>query len=124
MNSCHTVDLYIPENRSVYLDIEDLYAHIEHKCSECGRIVINEEYRREILLNQNDRIFVHKLCDDCLSIREVFFSSGWYFGELINDLKRFVGDCNGSVSEHQLSMVTKRAKNMICNFMDHETSKY
>jgi len=104
--------------RCIQIDARTPKAQKMHQCDECFRIIHKgEEYRRDIM-KLGAKLFHHKYCEDCLSVREVFFSSGWYFGELWEQFTDFVGDADGRLPEAQLLMLTKPARDKICDMIE------
>ena len=93
-------------------------ARKEHTCLECYRIIHKgEEYFREVWVYDGD-MSTHKTCEDCYSLRQVFFSNGWYYGQLIEDMSDFVGDCGGEVSIPCMLQLTARARGMVCDMIE------
>lgn len=118
MKCCHTVDVDICDEKAIIIDIREPKARISHVCDECNKeIEKGEEYRNEVL-RYDGKLFHHKLCDDCLSVREVFFSSGWYYGTIWEDMVTFIENCDGEISNSQLQMVTETAKTTILDLID------
>lgn len=118
MNCYHTVDVDVDESRCILIDALTPKAIKLHSCNECNRIILKgEHYRREIL-KDGAKLFHHKYCEDCLSIREVFFSSGWYYSNMWEDMTDFIGDADGSISESQLIQLTKLARDKVCDMIE------
>ena len=116
-NCCHTVNISLSEERCIIVDVRTPKAIKPHVCDECKReIGKGEVYRREVVKYSD--LFHHKMCADCLSVREVFFSSGWYFGGLWRDFEDFVVSCDGNISSSQLRMITKPARDKICDMLE------
>lgn len=120
MSGCaHTVDVnFNTSDRCVLIEARTPKALKMHTCFECNRIIHKgEEYRREIL-KHGSKMFHHKYCEDCLSVREVFFSSGWLYGELWEQMTDFIGDVDGRISEYQLTQLTKDARDKVLDMME------
>jgi hypothetical protein len=69
------------------------------------------------MLDPQGNLFHYKYCEDCLSVREVFFSDGWYYGLLWEQMQQFVLDCDGNISMSQLGMVTIPARDKIIDMV-------
>jgi hypothetical protein len=119
--SC-TVPEPIITDQAEMISITTPKARKEHICSECHRIINKaEEYRREFYKYDN-KTDISKLCEDCLSVREVFFSSGWYYGELWNQINEFINDNDGDLSVSCLLMLTKPARDKILDLIELQWS--
>jgi len=115
--SC-TVDVYVDDYCKCLLAPRISKALLLHKCNECNEeIQINEEYLFEIT-KYDGVISTHTTCLSCYSIRQVFFSSGWYYGQLIEDMETFVIDCGGELSVPCLLQLTPRARGMVCDMIE------
>jgi hypothetical protein len=89
------------------------------KCNECGRYIPKgEEVFKEDTRYECD-YSTHFTCQDCYSIRQVFFSSGWYYGEVIERMEEFVYDCNGELSIPCILELTPRARGMVCDMIEN-----
>jgi len=106
------------DDRVTLLENKFIRSRKEHKCSEC-RVTIPKgaEYFKETW-TYDGRIDHHKTCEHCYSIRQVFFSSGWYYSQLIEDMETFVIDCGGELSVPCLLQLTPRARGMVCDMIE------
>jgi hypothetical protein len=113
--SC-TVNVDIEE--PVYLaHITTPFARRVEICSECNRdIHVGEDYRKEIFYHGSR--FTHRTCEDCLSIREVFFSSGWYYGEIREQMEEFVYYSDGQLSVKCILELTKKARDWVLDIIE------
>lgn len=118
MNECHhTTSGPDSTERSIVIETRTPKARKLHSCDECHRLINKgEEYRREIL-KWGSKFFHHKYCEDCLSLREVFFSNGWYYTYLWEDMNDFIGKVDGKISEFQITQLTKSARDKVCTLM-------
>lgn len=122
---CHcTVNFSLDRcERCVVIEVRTPKARKVHICDECGGVIYSgEEYRREIL--KDSKIFHHKYCEDCLSIREVFFSSGWIYGQLWNQMVSFVNQSDGNISVSCIKMLTKKARDKVLDLIDDYWSNH
>jgi len=84
-----------------------------HVCGECNRrIPKGEEYIIECT-EYDHEITVYTTCEDCYSIRQVFFSSGWYYGEIRDQFEEFIVEYGGDVSVSCILQLTKRARDWV-----------
>lgn len=89
-----------------------------HSCDECRRIIAKgDEYYKETWV-YDGKVNHHKTCEDCYSLRQVFFSSGGWYGQLIDDMSDFVVDCGGELSVPCLLELTPRARGMVCDMVE------
>ena len=117
MKCACTVPMDIGSNRSILIEVRTPKAIKCHSCYECNRLIYpGEEYRREILKQGTD-FFHHKYCEDCLSVREVFFSQGWYYEMLWEQMTDFIAHADGDISVACLKMLTKKARDKILDLM-------
>ncbi len=120
--SC-TVDVEI-DDRCTLLSNRFVKARKKHKCSECHRTIHpGEEYFKEATVYEK-HFHDHKTCDDCYSIRQVFFSSGWYFGEIRKQMSEFIWECQGDVSVSCILQLTKPAKDWVLDLVEEAYNSY
>ena len=103
---------------------EKRVAKKHHKCDECGRDILHGdtyEYYKGVC--EGD-FFTNKTCLDCLSIREVFFTGGYYFGLILEDLHEFISETQGQVSEDCVAKLTPKAQERICGDIDEMWQEY
>jgi len=93
-------------------------AHKEHKCHECYRkIQVGETYERATMAFDGT-VTTNKTCCDCVSIREAFFSDGYYFERIMEDFEEHVSECREDIAEEQISKLTPRAKGIVADMME------
>ncbi len=112
----HTV-APVDGERCVFIDARTPKAQKLHSCDECHRLIQKGEVYRRDIMKFGSKLFHHKYCEDCLSLREVFFSSGWIYGRLWEQMSDFIGDTDGNISTHQILSVTKLARERILDSM-------
>ncbi len=124
MECSHTVGIDICTEGCVLINIRtDIIARKEHTCFECHKVIEKgERYTKEVVKDRN-KYCVYKTCDDCYSIRQVFFSDGWYWTKILEHMDEFVNDCGGDVSNSCLMQLTPRARDMVCDMIE-ETWEY
>ena len=84
----------------------------------CGEIInIGYDYLVDVIYLK-DRITVSKTCEHCLSVRQVFFSSGWIYGQIWRDLAKFVTLSQGELASAQIIQLTPTAKGRVCDMID------
>lgn len=117
MDCACTVDMDI-DDRCEMITRRFIKARKPHVCSECHCLVSPpDEYFREVTV-YDGHMQTYKTCEDCYSIRQVFFSSGWYYEQLLEDLQEFIIDCYGEVSVPCLLQLTPRARGMVCDIIE------
>lgn len=117
------VDLYDGDHASTtWCKIKK--ARVSHKCDECCReIIIGETYEHYTGFCDG-AFFKYKTCSDCLSIRDVFFANGYYFGAVLEYFHEFINKNSGQVSEKCLSTLTPRARALACEHIQEIWTEY
>ena len=118
MNCHHTVDVDIDGDMCIQIDALTPKAIKLHSCNECNRIIQRGEHYRRDILKYGSKIFHHKYCDNCLSVREVFFSNGWYYEQMWEQMTDFIAESDGRISEYQLTQLTKTARDKILDAIE------
>ena len=99
-------------------------ARKEHRCTECGRIVHSgEEYFKEATVFEG-HFACYKTCEDCYSIRQVFFSSGWYYGGIREQMSEFIWECQGDISVSCILQLTKPARDWTLDIIEEVYNSY
>jgi hypothetical protein len=57
-------------------------------------------------------------CEDCYSIRQVFFSSGWFYGEVREQFQEFIYESDGDISVSCILQLTKKAKDWTLDILE------
>jgi len=104
----------------IYVDAEHDYsgfqkirmvtARIYHICDEC-HCVIEPRTKYELVTGMADgEFFSNKTCPECLSIRNVLFCSGWFWGCVIDDLINFISDTDADFLNDKIFDLTEKAR--------------
>ncbi len=89
-----------------------------HRCNECRRAIKkNETYTIE-KFRDDERFHTYKTCNDCQSVRQVFFSKGYYFEALWADMGSFIHDAKGQIPEDCIAQLTPAARNKVCDLIE------
>ena len=90
----------------------------EHKCCECGRVILKgETYRYESGIWEGEASS-YKTCKDCLSIRNAFFCNGYNYGFMLEDLREYLDEVEGAVKSQYIEDLTPGAKDIVFALMD------
>jgi hypothetical protein len=93
-------------------------ARKEHKCCACRRVIQpGEEYERVFGVWDADPA-TYKTCQDCLSLREVFFCESYYYTSIWSDFEYHVHEMLGEISSSCLTSLTKRARDKACDIIE------
>ena len=89
-----------------------------HVCGECNkRIPKGEEYIVEYTEYECNKV-MYVTCEDCYSIRQVFFSSGWFYGEVREQFQEFIYESDGDISVSCILQLTKKAKDWTLDILE------
>ena len=120
--SC-TVDVQV-DDYATLLSNKFVKARKIHNCNECSReIHSGEEYFKEATV-YDGHFANHKTCEDCYSIRQVFFSSGWHYGDIRMMMEEFIADCQGDISVSCILQLTKPAKDWVLDLVEEAYNSY
>lgn len=110
---CATVPVDIDEScTTLRKDVRT--ARKKHKCGECRALIQpGEKYEDYVGVFDND-IFKQKTCTDCLSLRDTFFSEGFYYEMIRENLSEHIRECYGEIAESKLAELTHGAREWIC----------
>lgn len=90
-----------------------------HSCHECNSIIdIGDWYFRESFISSYDGVSIFKTCEHCYSLRQVFFSSGWYYEMLWESMLDFIFECDGELSVTCINQLTPVAKGKVLDMME------
>lgn len=113
------VDLYDSETPKEY-EIYNAIAIQQCSCSECQRpINVGEHFCREWFLDDYNATIIFRTCDDCYSLRQVFFSSGWYYGVIWESFTEMVSEVDGDISVTCIKQLTPVARSKVLDLMDN-----
>lgn len=116
--NCACIDVEIDGDPVMILGDRCHFASREHVCDECGRtIAAGELYRCEVFVCQGD-FGKHKTCPDCQSIRQEMFCGSFYYGCIIPEVREYIGDIRGDLSENCLAALTPGARAMVCEMIE------
>lgn len=107
-----------------FVSISMRTAKKDHLCFECGD-VIKKGTRYEKTSGVWDGTFAtFKTCRGCLSLREEFFRSAYYYGRIWGDFRTYVDEVGAEISEKCLSNLTPTAREKACNIVQEYWEKH
>lgn len=110
---CATVSVDVDEYCTT-LRREIRTARKQHKCGECrNQIFPGDKYEYYVGVFDGE-IFKHKTCSDCVSLRKTFFSDGYYYGMIREQLSEHISECYGEISESKISELQPGAREWVC----------
>ena len=93
-------------------------ARKEHKCCECGRMIMKDEQYELVAGNWYDCWEHYKTCYDCTVIRDFFFCDGYYFTEMKERMQEHISDFRGEIAEDCLSVLTPGGRGWLCEIIE------
>ena len=114
---CSCVYVDTDEALSFYTETSPT-ARKQHKCCECHRVINPKEKYEKIAGMWDGRFDTYKTCSDCTEIRNAFFCNGWIFEHVFEDLKYYIEDVAGEVSESCLADLTPGARSIVCEMIE------
>ena len=88
-----------------------------HVCGECSeRISPGEKYYKEHGLD-DARVFTHKTCADCISIR-ANLCSDYFYGQIREMVEEAIWDCEGQLPEKCIAKLTPGAREWVCDVIE------
>ncbi len=89
-----------------------------HMCYECDTVIQKgEEYAFHSVFYENG-ISNYKLCANCNALTEVFFSDGWIFGSVIDDLHSFLDhNWKEDLPSSCISKLPQSARDKVCDYL-------
>ena len=119
---CATVCVCIDNDYCTVLSSSTPKARKQHFCQECrSTINIDEKYEKVTEIYEG-KITTHKTCLNCVSIRDVFFSDGYFYGNIIEAMEEHVFECYGDISETQICKLGPGAKKIVADIIDRYNS--
>ncbi len=95
-----------------------------HKCTECRRTILPKEKYERIEGIWDGSWHHFKMCNDCLSIKEVMFTEGFEYGSLWEYFNNtFDNHSLSEIPESCLASLTPRARNKICDLIEASWKK-
>ena len=90
----------------------------EHKCYECGSEISKGEFYLFHTVFKEGVIRNFKLCLDCDGITKAFFSYGWVFGSVIDDLKEYLYEkWQEDLPSSCISKLPTGAQQLVCDIL-------
>jgi RNase P subunit RPR2 len=89
----------------------------EHKCGECGKIIVKREKYQYMTGKSGGYMYTHKMCNDCHSILKYFYNGGFFFEQLWDDLFEFIRESDYTTNEKCLAQITPVAREKICDYI-------
>ena len=99
-------------------------ARKDHKCNECGCLIPSGDQYLTYVGVFEGKFFIHKTCMDCKSIRDVFFSDGFIFEMLWENLHEYIDESNGEIPENCIAELTPKARNKVCELIEKTWEDY
>jgi hypothetical protein len=114
--SCE-VDVDIDEDGPSFFKTKTIKAIKEHKCCECKRIISKGEKYEKTSGFWDGSFDEFKTCADCISMREEFFTSGYYYERIWELFSEHVDAVCAAISESCLSKLTPVACGRACDII-------
>lgn len=93
-------------------------ANKEHRCQECWKIIKKgEKYLREKMFCA-EGVTVHKTCLVCLSIRNMFFRTGFCYRVVLDDLRLHIRETDAGIPEDCIIKLPPDAKAKVLDMID------
>ena len=113
-----TVPTYIDgEDCGELLYILQIPMYKTYTCIECS-----ETYRMSWCHIESIRwegyIQTYYTCEHCYSLRQVFFSGGWYFTMLWEEMYTFINDAEGDISVSCILELTPKARGKVLDSIE------
>jgi hypothetical protein len=90
-----------------------------YKCYECGREIEKGEKYQKIVDFCEHKFSQYITCKDCLSVKEKFFTDGYYFGMVWEELEAHIREnLIRNFPWSCLTDLTKPARDKICEFIE------
>lgn len=111
---CATVSVDIGDGCCTPLRENIRTAKKQHKCRECREPILPGDKYEDFVGVERGGLYKHKTCADCLSLRDAFFSDGFYFGFIRESLSEHIRECFGEIAESKLYQLTPGAREWVC----------
>ena len=120
---CSVVDVGL-DDYATTLSEKIVISRIDHICGECRKAIKKgDSYKVENNIFEGS-ISTYKTCLDCLSIRNVFFTDGWFFGNIRDEIHDFIFECFGDISQASISSLTPGARSWVCDEIQEYWEQY
>lgn len=101
-----------------YWSKREIKAAKNHVCYECGGVIKKGELFSYHTVFERGGVDNFKLCMSCDSITENFFSNGWMFGFVIDDLKDYLHySWREDLPSSCISKLEPKARDMVCDYL-------
>jgi len=94
-------------------------ARKSHNCSECKRVIESGEKYEAVAGVWEGFFETYKTCEDCLSIRNQFFCTGWLYGEIHNLLFEHIQEMDGKISEDCILELSEKAQQKVFEIIEN-----
>jgi hypothetical protein len=93
-------------------------ARVGHLCAECDRAIEPGESYLYVSGRWEDYFGALKICQDCQSIIQEFFSCGYHLGRVRASLRGHVYETDGRIPEACILALTPRARDWLLDVID------
>ena len=116
--SCGCVYVDDLDGPATVLSQKIVKARKQHRCCNCDNPIKPSVSYEKIVTVEDGGLYTYKTCEDCLSIRDAFFCTSYYF-EFIGPLQEHIYAIDGNVSSECIESLTPRAKERIIDMIDY-----
>jgi len=116
--SCNAIG-YMEESEDWHWGVRHIkHAGKDHICGECSvQIKKGQEYYYHTCFGEGTARN-YKVCVDCQGIIEHFFSNGWWFGQIWDDLESYLDNAwHGDLPSDCISKLSPAARARVCDFL-------
>jgi hypothetical protein len=93
-------------------------AEKQHKCYECSEIIQKGEVYSFHTVFYDGVVSNYKLCMACDSLTEHFFSNGWIFGSVRDDLEDYLHyNWHSDLPSSCISKLETKARDFVCDYL-------
>lgn len=117
MSNCSCVYV-VSDNYPEFYSALGRVAKKEHKCTECEEIIKPDEWYEYVSGKWESDFLVYKTCKDCLSVRDTFFCEGHCFGNIWEDLIKYINTLDGKISSDCITVLTPYAREQVCDLIE------
>lgn len=89
-----------------------------YQCCECREKILAGEKYEYVFGVWDGGPGTYRTCKHCLSMREQFFCDGWHFEHIWEDLRNFIHDCHGDISESKIAKLPSVARDKMCELIE------
>lgn len=108
------------DDQPAVFNSKDRTARKKHTCCECGgTISCGDLYMHEWGM-WDSKWHKYRTCSDCHDIRRSFFSGGWVYGSMFDDLWDYLLDSDGEgIPEDCIAGLTPGARDRVCEMIEN-----